>query len=177
MIVMVGGVAGSGKSTVGVMVANRLGWRFADADSFHSAANIAKMRSGVPLTDADRRPWLAAIAAWMDERRAAGESAVAGCSALKRSYRDELLAGRPDVWVAFLQISRDLAHARLAARHGHFFTAKLMDSQFAELDPPHDEPRVLVFDATHPLDQLAGEIIERLGLGPGGPAARQPDAE
>jgi gluconokinase len=177
MIVMVGGVAGSGKSTVGVMVANRLGWRFADADSFHSAANIAKMRAGIPLTDADRRPWLAAIAAWMDERRAAGEPAVVGCSALKRSYRDELLAGRPDVWVAFLQISRDLAHARLAARHGHFFTAKLMDSQFAELDPPHDEPRVLVFDATHPLDQLAGEIIERLELGPGGPAGRPPDAE
>ncbi len=174
---MVGGVAGSGKSTVGVIVANRLGWRFVDADSFHSPANVAKMRSGVPLTDADRRPWLDAISAWMDERIAAGESAVAGCSALKRSYRDELLAGRPEVWMVFLEVSRDLAHARLAARHGHFFSAKLMDSQFAELDPPQGEPRVLVFDTIHQPDQLAAEIIERLGLGPGGPAPHRSDAE
>jgi gluconokinase len=177
MIVMVSGVAGSGKSTVGILVANRLGWRFADADSFHSPANIAKMRSGVPLTDADRGPWLAAIGAWMDERIAAGESAVAGCSALRRSYRDEMLAGRPAVWMAFLEVTRDQAHARLAARHGHFFTVKLMDSQFAELEPPHDEPRVLVLDSTHPPEQLATEIIERLGLGPGGPAASGPAAE
>src|SRR6185312_9713464 len=93
MIVMVGGVAGSGKSTVGAMVADRLGWRYADADSFHPAANIAKMRSGAPLTDADRKPWLAAITTWMDARIAAGESAVAGCSGLKRRYRDDLLDG------------------------------------------------------------------------------------
>jgi len=177
MIVMVGGVAGSGKSTVGVMLANRLGWRFADADSFHSQANIAKMRSGIPLTDSDRRPWLTAITAWMDERIAAGESAVAGCSALRRSYRDQLLAGRPEVWMVFLQISRELAHARLATRHGHFFTAKLMDSQFAELEPPQDEPRVLVLDAVHGADRLAGEIIEHLGLVPGPAAAQRPDGE
>jgi len=177
MIVMVGGVAGSGKSTVGAMVADRLGWRYADADSFHPAANIAKMRSGVPLTDADRRPWLAAITTWMDARIAAGESAVAGCSGLKRSYRDDLLDGRPEVWMAFLQISRDIAHARLAARHGHFFTAKLMDSQFAELEPPHDEPRVLVFDATHQADRIAAEIIERLGLAPGQPGPQRPDRQ
>lgn len=174
---MVGGVAGSGKSTVGAMVADRLGWRYADADSFHPAANIAKMRSGVPLTGADRKPWLAAITAWMDARIAAGESAVAGCSGLKRSYRHDLLDGRPEVWMAFLQISRDVAHARLAARHGHFFTAKLMDSQFAELEPPQDELRVLVFDATHQADQLAGEIIERLGLVPGRPGPQRPDRE
>jgi gluconokinase len=164
MIVLVGGVAGSGKTTVGVLLADRLHWPFADADAFHPAANIAKMRSGVPLTDSDRAPWLAGIAAWTDERIAAGESAVAGCSALKRGYRDELLSGRPAVWLAFLQISRELAHARLAARHGHFFTAQLLDSQFAELEPPHDEQRLLVLDAARSPGQLVREIIERLDL-------------
>jgi gluconokinase len=173
MIVLVGGVSGSGKTTVGALLADRLHWPFADADGFHSAANIAKMRAGVPLTDSDRAPWLAAIIAWMDERIAAGESAVAGCSALKRSYRDQLLAGRPTAWLAFLEISRELAHARLAARHGHFFTVQLLDSQFAGLEPPQHEPRVLVLDAARPADQLAEEIIERLGLAdaPGGRAA------
>src|SRR5262245_34134225 len=173
MIVLVGGVAGSGKTTVGALLANRLRWPFADADEFHPAANIAKMRSGVPLTDADRGPWLARITAWMDERIVAGESAVAGCSALKRRYRDQLLAGRPAAWLAFLQISRELAHARLAARHGHFFTVKLMDSQFAELEPPHGEARVIVLDAADPPDRLAGEIIQRLGLVAGPAAAPQ----
>jgi gluconokinase len=94
MIVIVAGVSGSGKTTVGSMLAGRLGWRFADADAFHPAANIAKMRAGLPLTDADRRPWLRAIGAWMDERTEAGESAVVTCSALKRAYRDALLDGQ-----------------------------------------------------------------------------------
>ena len=95
MIVLVGGVAGSGKSTVGRAVAGRLHWPYTDADSFHPEVNVAKMQSGIPLTDADRQPWLAAITAWMDARIAAGESAVTGCSALKQRYRDELLTGRP----------------------------------------------------------------------------------
>jgi gluconokinase len=164
VIVLVGGVAGSGKTTVGAVLADRLRWPFADADAFHPAANIAKMRSGGPLTDADRAPWLAAIAGWMDERIAAGESAVAGCSALKRRYRDQLLTGRPAVWLAFLEISRELAHARLVARHGHFFAAALLDSQFAGLEPPGHEQRLLALDAARPADQLAEEIIERLGL-------------
>ncbi len=171
VIVLVGGVAGSGKTTVGAVLADRLHWPLVDADAFHSAANIAKMRSGVPLTDADRQPWLAAIGRWMDERMAAGESAVAGCSALKRSYRDQLLAGRPEAWLAFLEISREL-------RHGHFFTVKLLDSQFAELEPPQHEQRLLVLDATRPPDQLADEIIARLGLVPA-PAVppRSPEGE
>src|SRR5258708_12200374 len=95
MIVLVGGVAGSGKTTVGALLADRLHWPFVDADAFHTAAHIAKMRSGVPLTDADRAPWLAAITAWMDERIAAGESAVARRSALKRLYPVQMLALRP----------------------------------------------------------------------------------
>src|SRR5258708_26026070 len=117
MIVLVGGVAGSGKTTVGAVLAGRLHWPFADADAFHPAANIAKMRSGVPLTDSDREPWLAAITAWMDERSAAREPAVAGGAALKRTFRGHLLAGLPAGLQAFLQITRALAHARLAAPH------------------------------------------------------------
>jgi gluconokinase len=167
MIVLVGGVAGSGKTTVGVLLADMLHWHFADADAFHSQANIAKMRSGVPLTDADRKPWLDAITTWMDERIAAGESAVAGCSALKQRYRDHLLGGRPEVRMAFLELSRELAHARLTARHGHFFTAALMDSQFAELEPPQETRQLIVLDAANPPTELASEIATRLALVPG----------
>jgi gluconokinase len=164
MIVLVGGVSGSGKTTVGALLAERLHWPFMDADVFHPPANIAKMRSGIPLTDADRAPWLAGITAWMDERIAAGESAVAGCSALKQSYRDELLNGRPTARLAFLVISYDLAHTRCGGRHGHFFSAKLVDSQFAELEPPREGPQVMLLDASRTPDQLVGEITDRLGL-------------
>src|SRR5512135_1066673 len=136
MIVIVAGVSGSGKSTVGALLAGRLGWRFADADEFHPAANVDKMRDGVPLTDEDRWPWLRVIAAWMDERIAAGEQAVITCSALKRSYRDLLLAGRPPARIAFLAPAREVLARRLAARHGHFFPEQLLGSQFADLEPP-----------------------------------------
>src|SRR5580658_3511458 len=102
MILIVAGVSGSGKTTVGALLAGRLGWRFADADAFHTAAAIAKMRAGIPLTDEDRWPWLRAIGAWMDERIAHGESAVITCSALKRAYRDALLAGRPEARMIFM---------------------------------------------------------------------------
>jgi gluconokinase len=167
MIVIVGGVAGSGKTTVGALLADRLHWNFADADAFHPAANIVKMRSGVPLTDSDRKPWLAAINTWMDERIAAGEPAVAGCSALRQSYRDQLLGGRPEARMAFLEISREVAHARLVGRKGHFFTVKLLDSQFAELEPPQEGPQLIVVDATLSLDRIVAQIIERLGLAAG----------
>ena len=136
MIVIVAGVSGSGKSTVGALLAGRLGWRFADADEFHPAANVEKMRAGVPLTDEDRWPWLRTIAAWMDERIAAGEQAVITCSALKRSYRDVLLAGRPQARMVFLTPDREVLARRLAARHGHFFPEELLGSQFADLEPP-----------------------------------------
>jgi gluconokinase len=176
VIVLVGGVAGSGKTTVGQLLADRLHWHFADADAFHSAANVAKMRAGIPLTDADRRPWLAAITAWMDERIASGEPAVAGCSALRQSYRDQLLSGRPEARLAFLAISREVAHARLVARKGHFFTVKLLDSQFAELEPPRETAQVIVVDGTLGLERVVSEITERLGLAaaarPPGPQAQ-----
>ena len=121
MIVIVAGISGSGKTTVGAMLAGRLGWLFADADDFHPAANIVKMRAGISLTDEDRLPWLRAIAAWMDEQIALNNPGVIACSALKRSYRDVLLGGRSQAQMVFLTVDRQVLAARLAARHGHFF--------------------------------------------------------
>jgi carbohydrate kinase (thermoresistant glucokinase family) len=143
VIVIIAGVSGSGKTTVGILLADRLGWRFADADDFHPAANVAKMRAGIPLTDADRGPWLRAITAWMDERIARGEDAVVGCSALKRAYRDRLLADRPEARMVFLAPDREVLARRLAARHGHFFPEQLLNSQFDALEPPAPDERVL----------------------------------
>ena len=143
MIIIVAGVSGSGKSTVGALLAGRLGWPFADADRFHPAANIAKMRAGIPLTDEDRRPWLKALGGWMDERIARGESAVITCSALKRSYRDQLLDGRPDARMVFLAVDREVLARRLAARHGHFFPGQLLGTQLDALEPPQPDERVL----------------------------------
>ena len=130
MIVIVAGISGSGKTTVGALLAGRLGWPFADADDFHPAANVEKMRAGIPLTDEDRWPWLRAIGVWMDERIARGEPAVITCSALKRSYRDRLLVGRPGARMVFLAPTREVLARRLAARHGHFFPEQLLASQF-----------------------------------------------
>jgi len=159
MILIVAGVSGSGKTTVGAMLAGRLGWRFADADDFHPAANIEKMRAGIPLTDADRWPWLEALAAWMDERIAQGKSAVIACSALKRAYRDVLLGDRPDVRMVFLEVGREELARRLAARQGHFFPEKLLGTQLDALDPPQpDEHVISVADAGDPADTVASII-------------------
>lgn len=178
MIVLVAGVSGSGKTTVGSLLAARLGWPFADGDSFHPAANIARMRAGQPLTDADRWPWLAAIGGWMDERIAAGQSAVLACSALKRSYRAALLDGRPAARMVFLALSRDQAAQRLRARHGHFFPAQLLDSQFADLEMRQDLKRMIVVPAVGEPDSVVADCMARLGLTadhrpPPGPAARR----
>jgi gluconokinase len=164
MIVVVAGVSGSGKTTVGAMLAGRLGWAFADGDSFHPAANIARMQAGMPLTDADREPWLAAIAAWTDARIAAGESAVVACSALKRAYRHALVHGRPEIRIAFLQIDRDAGARRLTARHGHFFPAELLHSQFADLEPPLPSEGILVVSAEAEPTAIVEEIIRGLNL-------------
>ena len=169
MIVVVAGVAGSGKTTVGKLLAGRLGWTFTDGDSFHPAANVAKMRAGLPLTDADREPWLAAIAAWMDDIADSGQSAVLACSALKRRYRDELLRGRDQAEMVFLLISQEEDQQRLAMRAGHFFHEPLLASQFADLELPQDEPRVhLITVGKRPAGQVATEVIKLLGLAPAG---------
>lgn len=165
MIVVVAGVSGSGKSTVGGIIAGRLGWPFIDGDLLHPAANIAKMASGEPLTDDDRLPWLRAIGEHMDEHLAAGQSAVIACSALKRRYRDLLLADRPAARIAFLQIDRDVAARRLAGRHGHFFNPDLIDSQFADLEPPApDETAVVLVPVQDRPEETAAIVIRYLNL-------------
>jgi len=165
VIIIVAGVSGSGKSTVGALLAGRLGWPFIDGDLLHPPANIAKMRRGEPLTDEDRLPWLRAIGERMDEQIAAGGSALVACSALKRSYRDLLLGGHPDARIVFLQIDKEVAARRLAARHGHFFNPSLIDSQFADLElPRRDETGVVVVQVGDRAEATAAEVIRRLGL-------------
>jgi gluconokinase len=162
VILIVAGVAGSGKTTVGALLAGRLRWRFADADTFHPEANVAKMRAGIPLTDEDRAPWLRAVADWMDARIAEGQSGVVTCSALKRAYRDQLLSGRPAATMIFLQVSRDVLVSRLDRRHGHFFPEKLLDSQLATLEPPKRDERVYTVLAEGEPEQTAAMIIALL---------------
>jgi gluconokinase len=164
MIVVMAGVAGSGKTTIGELLAAREHWVFADGDGFHPPANVAKMRAGVPLTDADRWPWLRAIAAWMAQRAAAGESAVVACSALKREYRDLLLGSTPEARMVFLTIPLEADDERLRERHGHFFPEQLLDSQFATLELPAPPERVLLVPATGSPDQVTDEVIRQLGL-------------
>jgi len=175
VIVIISGVAGSGKTTVGAMLAGRLAWPFADADDFHPVANVAKMRAGIPLTDADREPWLRAIGAWMDEHIARGESGVVGCSALKRSYRDELLGGRPEARLVFLATDREVLTRRLAARVGHFFPEQLLTSQLAALEPPGPDEHVI---RVVPADTPAATVDAIIALlFPPGPPGRDGDHE
>ena len=169
MIVVVAGVAASGKSTVGTLIAARLGWPFTDADSLHPAANVAKMHAGLPLDDADRRPWIAAVTERIDGYLEAGQSAVLACSLLKRTYRTELTTGRPTVRIVFLDVSREMLTERLRARHGHFFPAALLDSQLATLEPPQPGERLLVVAETgQPPAVIADEAMHRLHLLPSG---------
>ena len=166
MVVIVMGVSGSGKTTVGSLLAGRLGWSFRDGDDFHPAANVAKMRSGTPLTDEDRLPWLLAIQAFMRKCHADGQSAVIACSALKERYREVLLCMEP--WVRFVHLrgSRELIAQRMQARAGHFMPPTLLDSQLATLEPPADSLAVDI--RAEPAD-LVEEICQQLGLAAGNP--------
>ncbi len=165
MIVIVAGVSGCGKTTVAALLSGRLGWPYTDADLLHPASNIAKMSSGIPLTDQDRQPWLSRIGAWMDERISAAESAIIACSALKRSYREALLHGRPEARIAMLMIDREVAVQQQAARHGHFFDPRLLGSQFADLEPPAaDEPSVIAVPVLGTAEATADEVIRLLQL-------------
>jgi gluconokinase len=165
MILIVAGVAGSGKTTVGEIVAGKLGWTFIDADDFHSDANIRKMQAGMPLTDEDRLPWLRGIRAWIDKEVAAGKPGVVACSALKRSYRQSLMSGCDQVVMAFLTVTWHEDEERMLARKGHFFAEPLLASQFAVLEMPESEERVrLVSSDGRPADQVADGIIAMFKL-------------
>jgi gluconokinase len=159
-IVVVMGVAGSGKTTVGAMLAGRLGWQYADADDFHPAANVEKMAAGHPLTDEDRWPWLHAIAAWIDVQIAAGRPAVVSCSALHRAYRD--VFRRPEVQLVYLQGSPEVIAARLASRQGHFFKREMLDSQFATLEEPGPDEQVITVSIDGTPMQVVDHILAEL---------------
>jgi gluconokinase len=161
-IILVTGVSGSGKTTVGEELADRLDWDYAEADDFHPKANIDKMRAGVPLTDADRMPWLRAIADWIDGRLAGGRPAVVSTSALKRRYRDMLR--RPGVRAVFLDGDHDVIARRMAARKGHFFPAGLLESQFRELEPPEPDENALSVRIDGTPEQTVQQIVDRLDL-------------
>jgi gluconokinase len=148
--IVVMGVTGSGKSTVGEALAERLGVRYADADDFHPEANVAKMSAGTPLDDDDRWPWLRAIGEWL-----ATHDGVASCSALKRSYRDALRERAPDVFFVHLHGDRETVRRRVAGRSGHFMPESLVDSQFAALEPLDADERGVVLDLDRPVAELA----------------------
>ena len=157
-VIVLMGVAGSGKTTVGELLARRLGWEWQEGDALHPPANVAKMSAGTPLADEDRWPWLAAIAAVIDGWRAQGRSGVVACSALKRAYRDILIDDRTDVRLVYLQGDRALIEARMAARREHFMPVALLDSQFETLEPPADAEHPLVV----PIDASPEALAERI---------------
>jgi gluconokinase len=157
-ILIVMGVSGSGKTTVATALARHLGWPFKDGDELHPAANIAKMHAGHPLEDSDRWPWLAQIADWIDAWRAAGSCGVITCSALKRSYRELLTEGRPEVRFVYLHGARSLIAKRLAARHGHFMPSDLLASQFAALEEPGPGEHVIPVEIDQPVSDIVADI-------------------
>jgi gluconokinase len=158
-LVVVMGVTGSGKTTVGTALAERMGVPFADADDFHSPENVAKMRSGVPLTDVDRRPWLLAIGAWLAEH---DEGAVVTCSALKRVYRDTLREAAPTITFLHLHGDKDTVRARVAARKGHFMPQSLVDSQYADLEPLEADEKALVVDFALPVEVIVDRVASEI---------------
>jgi gluconokinase len=171
VIVVLMGVSGSGKTTVGHLLARRLGCGFAEGDAFHPPANVAKMRSGTPLDDDDRWPWLAAIAVEIDARRKAGEDLVVTCSALKPAYRAVLTGGRADVRLVHLAGSFETIKARMEARRDHFMPPGLLTSQFAALQPPGPQEAALTLDIAAPPEILAQRIAQALGLDQAGSAS------
>jgi gluconokinase len=164
LIVM--GVSGSGKSTIAEKLAERLGWSYEDGDKFHPPSNVAKMSAGHPLTDADRWPWLIAIAEEIDRVSRAGQHAVIACSALKRAYRDVLVHGRDDVRIIFLKGTQALIASRLTQRKGHFMPPGLLESQFETLEPPGADENALTVSIDAPVDAIVDDIVRQLRLVP-----------
>ena len=162
-ILVIMGVSGSGKSTIAEELSARLGWPFEEGDSLHPESNVAKMHAGIPLTDADRLPWLERVAAWIDGQRAKKQPGIITCSALKRSYRQIIIGDRPEVRLVYLRGGRDLIAEHLAGRHGHFMPAALLQSQIDTLEEPDPSEDPLTVDAGAPAAHVADEIIRLLG--------------
>jgi gluconokinase len=160
MIVIVMGVVGAGKTTVGSLLAGQLGWKFADADDFHSPSNVEKIRRGIPLSDDDRRPWLERLRAEISGWVAEGRNVVLACSALKRCYRQELEIG-PEVQFVYLKGSASLIAQRLRSRNGHFADEQILASQFADLEEPE---AVVTAEADSTPRDIVHDIRLKLGL-------------
>jgi gluconokinase len=163
-VIVLMGVSGAGKSTIGGELSRMLGWPFRDADSFHPPANIEKMKSGIPLADDDRWPWLDAIGAWIGERLARSEPGIVSCSALKRAYRARIGARRQGVRLVYLLGSQEMISSRLAGRKDHFMPLELLASQFTALEEPGPEERALVVGIAMPPVYMARSIVDKLGL-------------
>jgi gluconokinase len=156
------GVSASGKSTIAAALAVRMGWRFLDADDFHPPGNVAKMRTGVPLTDADRLPWLDDIRRELEGIAASGASAALACSALKKSYRDILRSVAAPVRVVYLRATKDQLVERIVDRGAHFFSPALLDSQFAALEEPLETEDVFALSAVLPAETILDRIAPPL---------------
>jgi gluconokinase len=178
-VVIVMGVSGCGKSTIGALLASRLQWEFEDGDWFHPSSNVDKMHSGIPLTDEDRWPWLDAIAAWIDKTRRSGGHSVIACSALKRRYRDVLIGDRADVRLVYLKGDETLIARRVAMRHEHFMPRSLLHSQFKALEEPgpdekpivvsiEPQPREIVVQILSAMNIVKDAVPERTSLRPSG---------
>jgi len=161
-ILVVMGVSGSGKTTIGRMLADRLQWVFEEGDELHPRANVKKMHAGIALTDKDRKPWLEAVRLWIDNKRQKGLPGIIACSALKRAYRDFLGKERPQVHFIYLSGSRKLIAQRLAQRRGHFMPAKLLDSQFLALEEPGADKSATRVDIALPPGAIVDEIMDQL---------------
>ena len=161
MVLVIMGVVGSGKTTVGTLLAQKLGWQFADGDDFHPAENIRKISHGIALTDADRAPWLAAMRRAIQQWQSEGKNVILACSALKHSYREELRAG--DVRFVYLRGDAPLIAQRLRGRRGHFASDSILESQFADLEEPHDAVAASIAQSPQ---AIAAEIIDKLKLAP-----------
>ena len=162
VVLVVMGVSGAGKTTLGEMLAARFGWPYKEGDDLHPPANVAKMKSGQPLDDADRAPWLAAIGAWIDGWTKAGQSGVISCSALKRAYRDTLDGGRPAVRFVFIDLDEATIAARLKDRKHAYWPASLLHSQFEALEPPAPDEPVIRVDGHTPREEQVEKVAAAL---------------
>jgi gluconokinase len=163
-VVIVMGVSGCGKSTIGALLAARLRWEFEDADWLHPPANVEKMHSGTPLNDEDRRPWLNAVAGWIDQCRNSDGHGVVACSALKRRYRDVLIGDRPNVGLVYLKGDEELIARRIATRHEHFMPRSLLHSQFEALEEPGPDENPIVISIEPRPSQIVEQILSAMNI-------------
>jgi carbohydrate kinase (thermoresistant glucokinase family) len=162
-VILLMGVSGSGKSTIGQLLAQHTGWPYEDADLLHSPASVAKMHAGLPLTDADRWPWLRRVAAWISERHAAGGGGIMGCSALKRSYRDVLRLADRELRLVYLQGDATVLANRLKTRSDHFFPPVLLAAQLTVLEEPTPDEHPMIVPIGQSAEHTANAILAALG--------------